>query len=323
MRTLPFEPFGDDDVLRARFRVNGDGSVDHAVETRPRRGWTWYGRDQRPRSQGEPGLRLIGWALGLLFALGLGLLSVSVAAQYRYVLAQRHQVTASLVEAASLDVGLCIISLLALGLARKGLSSNVERALIVTVALASAVMNYAAASGGNWRSVLAFTMPPVFLAVVVDRTVSVIRRHVLGMQEGRSAWAGTGRVGLYGLRLLLALPSTCGGLRRWVLEATPLPAAEAATRPAVMLASAPPAIEAPGPAVAQRKAPARRAGRTTKTARFLDLVRERHGDYASIPEDRVSPISRELAPAVGLDTGAARTALRARVLQALEGGELR
>jgi len=57
----------------------------------------------------------------------------------------------------------------------------------------------------------------------------------------------------------------------------------------------------------------------TKTARFLSLVAERHGPLASIPLDRVAPISAALAPAVGLNTGAARTALRKAVLVARNG----
>ena len=47
---------------------------------------------------------------------------VSYAAQYRYVLDQRHQHIASVIEAGALDVGLIIFSLLALGLARAGLA---------------------------------------------------------------------------------------------------------------------------------------------------------------------------------------------------------
>ena len=54
-----------------------------------------------------------------------------------------------------------------------------------------------------------------------------------------------------------------------------------------------------------------RAG--TKTARFLQLVTERHGPFGGIPLDQVSPISSELAAGVELDPGAARAALRARV----------
>ena len=59
--------------------------------------------------------------------------------------------------------------------------------------------------------------------------------------------------------------------------------------------------------------------KATKTARFLDLVTERHGPLASIPLDRVAEISAALAPVAGLNTGAARTALRRAVLAAQNG----
>src|SRR5258708_420628 len=175
-----------------------------------------------------PGARLIGTALVLLFFLGLGLLAVSYAAQYRYIAGQRlHQEVASAIEAGCLDVGFCILSLLALGLARRGLSSAVERALVVMTALGSAGMNYAAADVSSPRSVVAYCMPPVFLAIVVDRTVATVRRHILGMRDGRSPWAAFGRAVLYALRFLPAPGSTLLGLRRGPPPAPP-PARRAA-----------------------------------------------------------------------------------------------
>jgi hypothetical protein len=62
--------------------------------------------------------------------------------------------------------------------------------------------------------------------------------------------------------------------------------------------------------------------RETKTARFLSLVTERHGPLASIPLDRIAPISARLAPQADLNPGAARTALRKAVL-AGRGGDPR
>lgn len=67
-----------------------------------RRPWFWpqrVGKDRQPRERGPEGSRLIAWALALLFALGLGLLTVSYAAQFRYVMAERHQEVASAIEA--------------------------------------------------------------------------------------------------------------------------------------------------------------------------------------------------------------------------------
>ena len=181
-------------------------------------------RKTRSDSDRPAGSALINTAAVLLGLLAAGLFVVSLAAQYCYLIAERHQTVPSVIEAVGLDVGMAIFSLLALGLAMAGQSARVERALIVACALGSAGMNYAAANGGSPRSVAAYVMPPIFLAIVVDRVVAVVRRHVLGDAD-RSAWSGVGRVTLYGLRFLLAAPSTATGLRRQVLNMTPLPAA--------------------------------------------------------------------------------------------------
>src|SRR5260370_15143629 len=208
--------------------------------TQPRHFWPrlFGGRHQaqaRAESQEKrPGRRLIGTGAVLLILLGAGLLAVSFAAQYEYILHERHQHIASLIEAGALDVGLIIFSLLALGLAMAGLPAKVERAAVLACAIGSAVMNYAAADVTSPRSVLAYCMPPVFLAFVGDRVVRTIQRHVLGMRDGQSPWAVLAAaaarilrflalVTLYGLRFVLAAPSTCSGLRRAILAATPLP----------------------------------------------------------------------------------------------------
>jgi hypothetical protein len=259
-------------------------------------------------SSRRPGSILVAVAAGLLFLLGVGLFAVSLDAQYRYVFHAKHQSAASWVEALALDVGMAIFSLLALGLARAGKPARVERALITACAAASGVMNFAAADDASPKSVLAFVMPPVFLAVVADRVVSVVRRHVLGDYE-RSPWLAAVSLALYGMRLVLAPPSTALGLRRWLLLKTPLPAAG---QPA-------------GPASRRNAIGARRglAGRRaeSKTARFLALVAERYGPLAVFPLERVSRTSTELAPEAGLDVGAARTALRRAVLAAQERGQ--
>ena len=98
---------------------------------------------------------------------------------------------------------MAIFSLLALGLARAGQPARGERALITACAAASGVMSFAAANDASPKSVLAFVMPPVFLAVVADRVVSVVRRHVLGEHE-RSPWLAAAPPVLYAMRLMLA-----------------------------------------------------------------------------------------------------------------------
>lgn len=290
----------------------------------PRRGWSWFQRDQRRAGQRQrrPGMRLIGTGAVLLVLLGAGLLAVSYAAQYRYVLDQRHQGVASLIEAGALDVGLIIFSLLALGLAMAGLASKTERAAIILCALASSVMNYAAADVTSPRSVLAYCMPPVFLAFVVDRVVSTVRRHVLGIREVRSPWAAfadaaarilrlLGFTTLYVLRFLVATPSTCAGLRRAILAAAPLPAAAESTKP-----------DRERPEKPDRKKPDRHQDRTgTKTAQFLALVKQRHGELAQIPLTEVSKIATAIAPEAELHPASARTALLSAVRAALPPGK--
>jgi hypothetical protein len=260
----------------------------------------------------KPGSVLVGVATGLLLLLAIGLFVVSLAAQYKYVFGVKHQSMAAMIEAVALDLGMSIFSLLALGLARAGKSARVERVLVVACAAGSAIMNYAASDAGSARSVLAYIAPPLFLAVVVDRVVAVVRRHMLGDDE-RSPWSAFGRVALYALRLPLAPISTPRGLRQWLLLSTPLPAApvKQAVAEVIVAPVRPRAIDAPKP---KARKPAKQA--TSKTARFLALVTEKHGPLADLPLDRVSPICTELAGLVYLDTAAARGALGKAVLGA-------
>jgi hypothetical protein len=263
----------------------------------------WAGRRGSGR---RPGSVLVAAATGLLFLLGIGLFAVSLDAQYRYVFHAKHQAAASWVEALALDAGMAVFSLLALGLARAGKPARTERGLIMACAAASGVMNYAAANDASPKSVLAYVMPPVFLAVVADRVVSTARRHALGQDE-QSPWLAAAPLVAYTVRLVLAPPSTAAGLRRWLLLKTPLPTAQ----PAVTRASRRKAIGGNrGPAGS-------RSG--SKTARFLALVEQRHGPLADVPPEQVARICAELAPEVGLDAGAARTALRKAVLAAGDG----
>ena len=83
-----------------------------------------------------------------------------------------------------------------------------------------------------------------------------------------------------------------------------LAAARAAAQPQVITAG--------------RKPTAKRG--ESKTAQFLGLVKARHGELAGIDPAQVGRIAADLAPKVGLNIGAARSALRPRVLAAQAGG---
>ena len=319
-----WEPFGIPDTDFDEAPPRNGTRVINLTWRRPRGNETGTGR--------PPGSALVSAATALLGLLAVGLFVVSLAAQYHYVFSAKHQVLPSIIEAVGLDAGMTIFSLLALGLARAGQSARIERALVIACALGSAAMNYAAANDGSPRSVAAYVMPPVFLAVVVDRVVAVVRRHVLGAAD-RSAWTGAGRVALYLLRFVLAMPSTASGLRRQVLVLTPLPDTSAtALPPAVTDVAALPAAKTPGSAAIPPADPEPEAqvkvtvadgrGRPrgeSKTARFLALVADRHGELGGIDPAKVARIAADLAPEVGLNEGSARAALRPRVLAARGG----
>jgi len=196
------------------------------------------GAARQARTGRAHGSVLIAVAAWLLALTGGGALFVSFTAQYAYLLAVRRQAAVSVIEALLLDLLMIMFTLLALGLARAGQPARSERALILACAAASAYMNVSAADLASPRSVTAYALAPIALAVVVDRVVAVIRRHVLADREpstwatvGRAAATAariTGRVLLYALRFALDAPRTARGLRQMVLDAAPLPGLPAA-----------------------------------------------------------------------------------------------
>ena len=243
-----------------------------------------------------PGSALIAVAAWLLALTGGGALYVSFSAQDAYLRAVRRQDAASVIEALLLDLGMIVFTLLALGLSRAGQPARAERALIMACAAASAYMNISAADVASPRSVAAYAVAPLALAVAADRVVAVIRRHVLADQEP-SAWNTLGRAAaaaartaglvlLYCLRFALAAPQTARGLRRMVLDAAPLPALPKA-----------PAPEAIGPP-------------RTKKAVLLALYRA-HPHYGD--RSTASRVAAELAPRAGLQPGTARSYLYAEL----------
>ena len=138
---------------------------------------------RRPGTGHAPGSVLIAVAAWLLALIGGGAMFVSFSAQYVYIVTVRRQDAASVIEALLLDLLMIVFTLLALGLSRAGKSARAERILILACAAASAYMNVSAADVTSPRSVTAYAVAPVALAVVVNRVVGVIRRHVLADQE--------------------------------------------------------------------------------------------------------------------------------------------
>ena len=255
---------------------------------------------------------------------GLGVLAgaaavVSFTAQYRMIFAARRLALVAGLEAAIPDAAAVVFASLGIALALHGRRALRARALNVASVAVSVFMNAIAASPG-WRSLAIWAMPPVAYGLASDTLIGVVRawaiaRHqaldVRLADEQVTPLAVLGGLALWLLRLALAPGSTLAGFRRWVIEECPIaPGSRVTTGRAV------PAITAPRPAAGNAR-PGPRSG--TKTARFLALVAERHGPLAGVPVTDVARISAELAPLAGLNTGAARTALRKAVLAAHNG----
>jgi len=120
---------------------------------------------RRARAGRAPGSVLITVAAWLLALIGGSALFVSFSAQYAYIVTIRRQNATSVIEALLLDLLMIVFTLLALGLSRDGQSARAERALILACAAASAWMNVAAANVASPRSVAAYAVAPVALAV--------------------------------------------------------------------------------------------------------------------------------------------------------------
>jgi hypothetical protein len=260
-----------------------------------------------PRRPGDrSGLWLRNAAAGLC-VLAAAAAAVSFTAQYRMVETTRHLPVVAALEAAIPDAAALVFACLGIALAVHGRRALRARALNLASVGTSVFMNAIAAAPG-WRNLAIWAMPPVAYALASDTLISVARtRHqqlaAAGAGEAATPLAILGGLLLWLLRLALAPASTLTGFRAWVLEQCPVAPGRRA--------AAPPVPDRLGSATVPRKA--------TKTARFLSLVAERNGPLAAIPLDRVAAISSALAPAAGLNTGAARAALRKAVLAARNG----
>jgi hypothetical protein len=237
---------------------------------------------------------------GLAVAMGV----TSFHAQFAYIFATKRQWAPAVLEALGLDTGAVTFALLGIALARLGRRAAVERVLVLACALGSCGMNVLNANLASPRSVAVYGMPPILFALTSDRLIAVIRRAALGRaddDEQRSAWHLAGRAALYALRLTVDVRGTVRGTRQAILDATPLPRGPLTRdgEPPVMFRRLAPSAAA---SAQENISPGhRRSGhyqprQGTKTARFLALVRDRHGPLAGLPLAQVCRISGDLAP---------------------------
>jgi len=297
-------------------RSNRNGTT--LLITRPRDVWPWLNRDKRER-QATRGSALLAFASALVLLLAAGQGYVSWFAQFRFVQAAKHAALASGIEALGLDTGAVIFALLALALVRLERRAIVERILNVGCAAGSLAMNVLAADLHSVRSMVIYALPSALYATCSDRLIAVVRRHALSGREDeeaqKSAWQLAARaLGcvlrvtamtlLYVLRFVLAFRATFSGVRRQVLEMTPLPsAAEKESRRDRDREKKP------------RKARSRK-GAPSKKSVLLDEYRK-HADYGR--RERASRVAAELAPIARLQPGTARTYLYAH-LDEIAGG---
>ena len=260
-------------------------------------------------------------ALGVLAAAAA---VVSYSAQYRMVFAAKASASAAALEAGIPDVAALIFATLGIALALHGKRAIRARVLNLGAVGTSIVMNMLAAPHG-WRDLAIWVMPPVAYALASDTAIGVVRAWTIARQKELSeAFADdtTTPLAIFAglllwlLRLALAPVSTIAGFRGWVLDECPVAPGRhgrgISETPASQRAIAPPSVA--------RRPDRRREG--TKTARFLALVADRYGPLSAFSLTEVSRVSTELAPEVGLDAGAARTALR-RHVQSLQNGGAR
>jgi hypothetical protein len=247
---------------------------------------------------------------------------VSFQAQYQMVAAYKHRPVIAAIQAGIPDAAALVFACLGIALALHGKRALRARALNVASVATSVAMNALAASPG-WRAVAVWVLPPVAYALASDTLIGVVRAWAIARQrsvgerlaeEDATPLAVLGGLLLWLLRVVAAPRSTLVGFRAWVVEECPVAPGRRAL----------PIPQRRAELSTVRHAPGRASGRRglregSKTQRFLALVADRHGPLALIPPGQVSRICTVLAPEVGLNTGAARTALRKAVLAAKDG----
>ena len=276
------------------------------------------------RSVGERSGAWLRIAAAGLLVLAAAAAAVSFAAQYRMVYGARRLAVAAGLEAAIPDAAALVFACLGIALSLHGRRAIRARALNLAAVGTSVFMNAIAASPG-WRSLAIWAMPPIAYALASDTLIGVVRAWAIARDQALNArladdegtpLAAVGGLVLWLLRLTVAPASTLAGFRAWVVEECPVAPGRRAPRTAPELTST------TAPKAITRRDPAKRPRAGTKTARFLALAAEQHGPLATIPLTQVGQISAGLGPQVGLNAGAARTALRQAVLTA-QNGDLR
>jgi hypothetical protein len=299
----------------------------------------------RDRSGRGTWLLTVAACLLLLLAAAQGY--VSFRAQYSFIDHAKHSRLPSTLEALGLDTGAIIFALLALSLARQGRRAAVERILNVACAIGSLTMNLLAANLNSPRSITVWVMPSALYALASDRLIAVVRRWVLSSEPSAesagqgSPWQALGGLALWLLRLVLDLPGTVIGFRRWVLVAAPVAPGLRAGLPLALLAGADedhdsertpaePVVEepdAPGEESAADAVPSSELGPGEKKREALIRLYERCGETGDPrygDRTKAAQMAGEIAGRIGYHPGTARRELakhlagRTPVVHALE-----
>jgi hypothetical protein len=170
------------------------------------------------RSDGKskigPAFLIVAGVLLAVLAVGMGV--VSFHAQFAYVLAEKGDRTAAFLEALGLDIGAVIFALLGLALAMLGRPAVVPRMLNLACVAGSLTMNVFSAHLDSWTSIFVWAMPALLYALASDQLIAVLRRQMIGKDEGSPLKAARGLL-LWTLRLIFGPVTTVKGFRAWVL----------------------------------------------------------------------------------------------------------
>ncbi len=272
----------------------------------------------------DKGGSLLAVASFLLLLLAAAQGYVSFRAQYAFIDHAKQAPLPSMLEALGLDTGAVIFALLALSLARRGRRASVERALNVACALGSLTMNLLAADLKSPRSVTVWVMPSALYALASDRLIAVVRRWVQDSDpnaqlaaEG-SAWRAFGGLAFWLLRLMLDVPGTVAGFRRWVLAAAPVAPGIRAERKDQEAERLPRDVTVPHEPRAQAEPPAsgtpslhELAPGETKRHALIRLYEHRGqtGDPRYGDRAKTAELAGEIAARIGYHPGTARREL--------------